>query len=353
MALVKYIHAGLFAAAILFSWKTAAQQLTPGISDEIQLFNGDHLTGKVKQIQRGELTFDPDKLNDNAVIKLRDIDYIVARRKQYLIEDVNNIRHVGILSKGKAPGWVKIIREHDTIDLFIQDLDHIENLDKKFWTRLDGNASLGYSYSRSSNIGRINESHTATYSTRRWLFQTNGDLMYTMDSEFKGIEKADMGLNAYIEFWKKFFAVSTLQFQRSTELGLNARYQAAQGAGPIILKNRKHDLRMATGISVQKEYSTDSVNNGRSVSTEIPLYVNYYLYKLGKPELKLQCTNAIFYGISDQGRWRIDQNVILYWKIISHLTANVQVYFDFDSRPPNVDAQKVDYGTVFSIGYSW
>ncbi|WP_167018910.1 DUF481 domain-containing protein [Chitinophaga sp. Cy-1792] len=333
--------------------KVAAQQLVPDVLDEIRLFNGDHLTGKVKQIQRGELTFDPDKLNDNVVLKLRDIDYIVARRKQYLVEDVNTIRYVGTLAKGKAPGWVKIMQEHDTIDLFIQDLDHIENLDNKFWTRLDGNASLGYSYSRSSAIGRINESHTATYSTRRWLFQTTGDLMYTMDSEFKGIEKADMAINAYIEFWKRFFAVTSIQFQRSTELGLNARYQAAEAAGPIILKNRKHDLRAATGISVQKEYSTDSVNNGRSVSAEVPVYVNYYLYKLGKPEVKLQFANAVYFGIRDNHRFRVDQNVTLYWKIVTHLTANVQVYFDFDSRPPNVDAQKVDYGTVFSIGYSW
>lgn len=330
-----------------------AQTLHPEESDVIEFMDGDKISGKVKKIQRGELTLDPDKLEDLVTIKLRNIRSIMARRKLYLIESVANTRYLGILERGRAPGWVRIIQKKDTTELFIEDLDNIENMDDNFWKRLDGSASLGFSYSRSSNIGRINESHSMTYSTRNWLFLTSGDLMYTIDNEFKGIEKADLAVQAYIEFWKKWFAVSSVQFQRSTELGLSARMQLAEGAGPILIKNRKTDLRTATGFSIQKEYSTDSINAGRSISAEIPLFVNYYLYELGTPYLTLQASNSLFFSLSQKGRWRVDQSITLYWKIVTHLNLNVQFYFDYDSQPPDVNAQKVDFGTVFSIGYSW
>ncbi|WP_349318513.1 DUF481 domain-containing protein [Chitinophaga sp. MM2321] len=333
--------------------QAAAQRFHTNESDILEFYNGDRVQGKLKQIQRGELTFDPDLLEDKFTAKLRDIKYIRARRKEYLVETIANKKYYGTLDMSKTPGWVKIVQVNDSVELFIEDLDNIQNLDDNFWRRLNGSASLGFSYSRSSNIGRINESHNMTYSTRNWLFLTNGDLMYTIDKEFKGIEKADLALQAYIEFWKKWFAVSSVQFQRSTELGLNARFQLAEAAGPILIKNRKHDLRVATGISAQKEYSTDSVNSGRTVSAEIPVMVNYYLFQLGTPELKLQATNSLFFSLSQSGRWRADQNITLYWKLITHLNANVQFYFDFDSQPPNTVAQKIDFGTVFSIGYSW
>lgn len=355
MALVKWIGTILLLAGCccLKPVTLLAQQLHPGETDVIEFMDGDRIKGKVKKIQRGELILDPDKLEDLVTIKLRNIKSITARRKLYLIESVANIRYLGILEPGRGPGWVKIIQAKDTTELFVEDLDNIENMDDNFWKRLDGSASLGFSYSRSSNIGRVNESHNMTYSTKNWLFLTSGDLMYTIDNAFKGIEKADLAVQAYIEFWKKWFAVSSIQFQRSTELGLSARMQAAEGVGPILIKNRRNDLRAASGFSVQKEYSTDSVNSGRAVSLEIPLFINYYLYKLGTPELTLQATNSIFFSLSEAGRWRADQNITLYWKIVSHLNLNIQVYLDYDSRPPDVTAQKVDFGTVFSIGYSW
>lgn len=355
MALVKKIWAILLftGCCMLTPAALLAQQLRPDVSDVIEFMDGERIVGKVKKIQRGELTLDPDKLEDLVTIKLRNIKSITARRKLYLIESIANKKYYGTLEAGRGPGWVKVIEAKDTTELFIEDLDNIENLDDDFWKRLDGSASLGFSYSRSSNIGRINESHSMTYSTRNWLFLTSGDLMYTMDNEFKGIEKADLAVQAYIEFWRKWFALSSVQFQRSTELGLGARLQLAEGAGPILIKNRRNDLRAATGISIQQEFSTDSIKTDHTISTEIPLFVNYYLYKLGTPELTLQATNSVFFSLSQKGRWRTDQNITLYWKIITHLNLSVQFYFDFDSQPPNVDAQKTDFGTVFSIGYSW
>lgn len=343
----------LLAACLLVQLPAVAQRFFPDEPDVIEFNNDDKMQGKLKRIQRGELKFDPDILEDLFTTKLRNVKYIRARRKEYMVETINNSKYYGTIDIGKAPGWVKVISISDTIDIHILDLDNIENLDDNFWRRLDGNINFGFSYSRHSNIGRINGNHSMAYSTRKWTFKTNGDLMYTIADEFKGVEKADWALQAYFEFWKKWFTLSQAQFQRSTELGLDARFQVLKAAGPIIIKNRRNDLRIASGLSAQKEYSTDSMNSHRNISMEIPLIVNYWLFKLGSPEIKLQATNSLFFSISQNGRWRDDQNIVLYWEIVTHLNLNIQLYMNYDSKPPNVDAQKVDYGAVFSVGYSW
>lgn len=345
-----------FFLLLLAARHTAAQQLFPEERDEVVFFNDDKLIGEVKRMQRGELVFDPDKIDDDVTINLKDVKHLRARRIPYVIEDIRNKRYYGTLNAGIGPGWVKIAMADDSLDLFIEDLDNIHELEADFWQRLTGSISLGFSYTRNSNIGRINGSNSLSYATKLWTYQLTGDVIYTIDEDFRGIEKADLALGGYLEFWTHWFSVTQVQYQRITELGVSARIQGMEGLGPILVKNRHNDLRVATGISYQMEYSVDSTKSDaatRSSSVEIPLFFNYYLFRLGTPKLKLQVSNSVFFSITQPGRWRFDQNTTLDWKIIKHLNASAQLYINFDNRPPDPSANKFDYGIVFSIGYSW
>lgn len=356
MAVVKLFRCLLLSVLLLACRGAAAQLLFPTERDVVVFFNDDKLIGEIKRMQRGELVFDPDKIDDDVTINLKDVKHLRARRIPYVIEDIYHHKYYGILDEGVGPGWVQIVMDNDSADLFIEDLDNIHELEANFWQRLTGSVSLGFSFTRSSNIGRINGSNSLSYATRLWTYELNGDIIYTIDENFRGIEKADLALGGYLEFWKRWFSVTQVQYQRITELGVTARIQGAEGLGPILIKNRHNDLRLATGVSFQQEYSTDSTKNNastKSSSVEIPLLFNYYLYRLGTPKLKLQVSNNVFFSTTQAGRWRFDQNTTLSWKIIKHLNADAQLYINFDSKPLDATANKVDYGIVFSIGYSW
>lgn len=331
-----------------------AQHLHPQERDTVKFYNEDRLVGEVKRLQRGELTFAPDKIDDDVVLKLKDIRMLIARRKPYKIEDLNNKKFFGTMEPAARDGMVNIVSAADTVTLYIEDLDNFLELDANFWKRLDGNVSLGFSFTRSSNIGRINGSSSLKYATRLFVWQLNGDVIYTIDETFKGIEKADMALSGYVEFWRRFFSFTQAQYQRITELGVTARVQATQGVGPILVKNRHADMRLASGISAQREYSADSIKgNTTTNSVEIPLIFNYYIFRLGTPQVKLQVSNNVFFSTTQAGRWRFDQNITLDWKIIKHLNTSLQLYVNYDSKPIDPAANKIDYGIVFSIGYSW
>lgn len=339
---------------LLISSSLHAQQVYPQERDIVEFYNGDRLVGEVKKLQWGELTFDPDKIDDDVTLKLKDIRILKARRKPYVIEDIRTKRYFGVMEPALYLGMVNIVSVADTTVLYIEDLGDFHEMDDNFWKRLSGNVSLGFSFTRSSNIGRINGSNSLEYATKSWVWQLNGDIIYTIDQEFKGIEKADLALGTYVEFWRRFFSVTQVQYQRITELGVSARIQATEGLGPILIKNRHSDLRLASGISVQQEFTNDSLKGGStSNSVEIPLFFNYYLFRLGTPQVKLQFSNNLFFSTTQAGRWRFDQNTSLNWKIIKHLNTELQLYVNYDSKPLDLSASKLDYGIVFSIGYSW
>ncbi|MGX5820361.1 DUF481 domain-containing protein [Chitinophaga lutea] len=343
---------GLLVLCWLWAASAAAQRVYPDDRDVVEFYNDDRLIGKIKSLQRGELVFSADKIDDDVTLKLQDIRRIQARRKPYKIEDIQGNIYFGTLEFNLYHGKVDIVQASDTSVLYIEDLDNLFEMDANFWKRLQGSASVGYSFTRSSNIGRITGSNSLQYTTRRWVWRLDGDIIYTMDEEFKGIEKADLSVGGYIEFLKHFFGVSQIQYQRITELGVSARVLGTLGGGPILLKNRHNDLRLATGASVQREYADDSTT-ANSSSLEIPLYFNYYYYKFGTPQLVLQVNNNLYFSTTQAGRWRMDLNTTLSWKIISHLNTSFQVYSNYDSKPLDATAAKLDYGVVFSVGYSW
>lgn len=351
--MVGKIFFGILLVALIIGGRAAAQQTEPFSRDELIFRNGDRLRGELKSVSQGELVFSADEVNDDVTVKLKDIRMLRAKRMFYLVEDVNARKYHGVLDSSRFEGWVSVHTPSGAVDVFLQDIDDIRVLDDNLWNRIDGSVSLGFSYSRSSQVGRINGGGDMSYNTRRWILQLNSDIMYTIDETYKGIEKADLAVQGYYEFRRRWFSVGQVQYQRITELGVDARIQGLVGLGPTVIKSRTQDLRVASGISVQQEFGSDSTGKGNAINAEVPLIVNYFLFRFSHPDIRLQARNTLFFSLTQKGRWRADQNVTLKWKIIRHLNASIQLYLNYDSQPLAGSDGAVDYGTVFSIGYSF
>jgi hypothetical protein len=343
----------VFASLMCVITEARSQDSTEAKKDMLRFWNGDRIVGEVKSIQRGELRFAADEISDDITVKLKDIALLRAVRIPFAIEDIFGRRYTGFLDSSGTRGMVRILLGSSATEVYIEDLNYLHGLEIDFWKRLEGDIAIGFSYTQSSKVGRINGSSTIGYSTQNWKFQLNTDLIYTMDEAFKGIEKADMAMQGNYEWGKRGFGLMQLQFQRITELGVNARFQGTAGLGPVLIKSRRDELRMATGISVQQEYGKDSSRSNGQFNTELPLFADYYLFQLGRPELYLQAGNILFFSLSEKGRWRSDMNASLNWKIVRHLKMSVQVYVNYDSKPPGGNEGEVDFGIIYNIGYTF
>jgi hypothetical protein len=81
--------------------------------------------------------------------------------------------------------------------------------------------------------------------------------------------------------------------------------------------------------------------------------LQFNMFKFTKPEVNLAFRQTIYLGITEGGRLRTDGQVDLSWELVSDLKLSLQVYNNFDSRPPTAGVSKLDYGIVFGIKYTW
>ena len=76
-------------------------------------------------------------------------------------------------------------------------------------------------------------------------------------------------------------------------------------------------------------------------------------FRYDEPELDITSTFIVYPNLSQSGRVRTDFDLSFEWEIVSDLVWGITLYHDYDSEPPNVDAEKEDYGIITSIGWEF
>src|SRR3954463_8527349 len=136
------------------------------LQDTLFFTNGSVILGEVKRIKLGVVNFDPEDANDITVqlIKLKTIS---ATSGIFRIETTGQHVYYGRLIPNSKTGFITIVTAKDTLLLPIEKISVLYPFKDDFLDRFDGNISLGYNYTRSSNFGRVNFDLNLSYITRQ------------------------------------------------------------------------------------------------------------------------------------------------------------------------------------------
>ena len=107
--------------------------------------------------------------------------------------------------------------------------------------------------------------------------------------------------------------------------------------------------KLISGLVLSQEKSTEGVFTPTQV--EVPFTVLFDFFHFAKPDMSLSLSQSLFTGLTDLGRFRQDAQLTLYVKIITDFSFTIQLYDNYDNRPPGANAEKFDYGIVFSLTY--
>jgi hypothetical protein len=182
-------------------------------TDVIELANGDAITGEIKNLDRGILTYKTDSAGTLGV-EWEDVVSITSK-DSFDISTVSGGRFFGRLEKLErdAPS-VRVVGAEDSADLFLQNIVNIIPIKAGFLQRIDGSLSLGYSFTRASGVGQANFGFRADY---RWLggryaLQSNSNQLSaggglavateTRTGEEKSSQNLDLVLNVDYESWR-------------------------------------------------------------------------------------------------------------------------------------------------------
>lgn len=318
--------------------------------DTLFLKNGEVLIGEIKSIALGRVNIDADDI-DVVGIKAYKIKTIVAVSHLYRLESTSREVLYTIIRADTAMGKVLVQNGQQWLSMNIEDIANLTYFKGKNQALWEGTASAGYSYTRSSDIGRLNTDLTFKRITSKTEIVAQGSVILTQTDTGWTRDNENAGLSGYYYFNSFWQAIALLNYQRNLELGLARRFQEGIGVGANLVSSQHVRLKTSTGAVFNQEKNLE----GTSTSTQVEwsLINSFNFFRFRKPELNLSTTQNFYLSLTQKGRVRHDGNVKMTWKLIGDLSINVTLYDNFDNQPPGVDAATLDFGIVFGLSYSF
>src|SRR6478609_6256970 len=317
--------------------------------DTLYFYNKTKIVGELLTIKLGRAEFDADGIGV-LTIKNSKIESIHATSRSFRVETIDGELLQGYLVRSEKPGMVVVHAIIESEEIAIDNISNLLYYGKSLKSRLMGNISAGYSYTKSSEIGRFNTDGAIKYNTAKTQTQVKGDMIITSDSVHAYAERANLTLSHDHTFAPMWGAILILKYQRNLELGLDRRYQQAVGVARELLLSRRQQASAITGIAVNQERSGE---NEEENTTEAMVQVNYNLYSFANPNLTLSFVESSFISLTQKNRVRLDGNINLDYEIISDLYISLQFYHNFDSRSPATNAPNIDFGFVAGLRYKF
>jgi hypothetical protein len=330
---------------LIVSFAVIAQE-----KDTLYFRNGSILVGQLKSISFGKAVFDEDNM-DILNVKVTKIRALKANSHIYRLETIGGKTYFTTLEVANE-GYALIADENNVAEQIpFEDIRNLVPLSGKTGELWRGNASLGYSYSKSSGVGQLNSNLNLEYLTRKVEVQLGGSTIINQTDSTVELSHANSGLVSSYLFTPVWEASVFLAYQRNLEQGLARRYQEGTGGGANFFSTEHTRMKAITGIVLNQEISIEGVSTPTQV--DIPVILSFSFFRFSKPDMTFTLRENLFVGVTQKGRMRQDGQLTLNVKVIQDFYINLQFYHNYDNQPPGENSQKLDYGVVFGLTYKF
>ena len=341
--IIKYLSINILTIflILIFSVNTFAQR-----EDIVVMQNGDHITGEIKRLEVGILTF---KTDDMETISIKwDKVKSVQTKNIFEIELQDGRVYYGSILPGEIEESLIIKGVTAETRLFMPYIVKITRIRETFWEILDGYIRLGASFTKASGVGQLSFGFNGNYRTKKFYTELTANSVITTTNAEQTSRKQDINLSYRRFLENKWFWGGLLGAEENTELGIQLRTTIGGGVGNIFLQTNLNWFYGLAGLTVNREWfidSTEAVNN-----IEALINGQYRLFVYDHPKIGLATSLNLFPSITNFGRVRSDFNVDLDWEIIIDLYWVLSFYFNYDSKPTST-ASKTDYRFETSFKY--
>jgi len=323
--------------------------LAQSIKDTLYFKNGTIIIGEIKRVQLGVITFDPDDAND-ITVQLRKVKAISGKSREFRIETIDHQVLYGLMYPTVHDGFVNITGRSDSTLISLNNITSLYPVEKSFLKKINGYLSAGYSYTKSSKLGRLNFDGKAVYQAKKVETGINFSFISTNEEGEFIRDREDFGFPFSYYFHSYWFAGSQLNYQRNLELGIKSRWQQGLGIGNKLITTKYVNLIVFGGMVLNEETPFESTTATKN--TEGTVGIRFNIFKFSKPELSLSFNQKGYASINEE-RYRLDGDLNLTWEMIEDLDLNISFYSNFDSRPPTGDNNQLDYGTVLGVRFDF
>jgi hypothetical protein len=314
-------------------------------TDAIELVNGDHLTGEIKNLRRGQLEVRTDNLGTVYIKWEKVVGVVAARRFDVRTEDGRDF--LGSFAPSGA-GTVTVVLDQGTATLSVNEVTDIAPVGSSFWSRLDGSLDGGFTYTRSSRVAQFNVSLATMFRRPSFLLQLNISSIVTRTGGEDSGSRSSAGVSYLRTSDERWLPFGSLQFERNASLGLSLRSVMNGGVAYRFINSNRAQFFIGGGLSGNEEQGVDlaAVTNLEALFTGS---LSFYTYDFPKTNFDIRGT--YYPSLSDTGRNRVQFDTSLSRELWRDFSVAASFYDSYDSRPPASATVTNDFGIVTSLGW--
>lgn len=322
-------------------------------TDIMVLENGDEITGEVKSLGRGVLTYKTDDAGTLSVkwlhvVRLQSLDI-------FEVEMASGALHFGPLGVADEPLVLMVGGQA----LPLQRVVRITPIHAGFWARTYGFVDAGFNLAKADSRYTVTLDGEMNYRSRRWGSSATAQYYQQDQKSADRWKRASFGLDGSLYFksslrpdaapvWagRVFWQAST-----NDELSLKLRSLIGGGLQRRLWKTNRAEGTATLGVLESRETYVDQTDAFHSV--ELLMTADVGVFHLDSPKLDLTATPTMFVGLTEWGRVRGGFVGRARYELFKDFFLALNFNLSLDNRPPSEEAARSDYDASFTIGWSW
>jgi hypothetical protein len=316
-------------------------------TDVVILKNGDKITGEVKYMRVGILTYKTDNM-ETIEIQWNKIKSIET--KNFFEVEVSDGRvFYGSIFPSDNEGMMTVKGVTIDHELFMKYIVRINRIKESFWDIIEGSVKLGFSFTKASQIGQLSLGGNAKYRTKINLSELALNSVITTTDEELTSSKNDLSFSYQHNLEYEWFASGIASLQENSELGIKLRTSLGGGIGNNFIQSQNQWFYTLVGLSVNREAKTDQTE--AIFNVEGLINAQYQFFKYEHPRATFLTYTYIFPSLSNLGRFRFNYNAELSWEMVIDFYWDLTFYFEYDNQPQSENASQSDYRIETSLKY--
>lgn len=316
-------------------------------TDVVTLDNGDEVTCEIKDLTRGKLRVKTDSMGTIYM------DWVhvwhLESKDTFQLLLANGEYRFGTLERGERPHYVSIVSGETTVQIPMSMVVMLHAIDSDFWDRVTGSVSLGFNFTKASDIGQLNFFFTPSYRARKYQLNLSLSSINTFDGNAETTQRQNHSFGYTRLLADRWFFGTSLGYEANDELGLNLRASLAGGLGRHLKQTETSSLDAFVGLQGTTE---EFVQSEPQQNIEGILRGQYSIYDYDNLIKDIGLDLTLYPSLTDWGRTRARGNARVSWEIVNDFTIDLNLYGDYDSDGDE-DAASTDYGIVATFGYKF
>ena len=319
-------------------------------TDTLVSTNGNIITGEIKKIEYGLLTYKVSGMGTLSV-EMEKIQSLKSV-KQFQITLNNGLLYFGSLDTvNSVEPKVKIISRAQSYTVSVTSIVEIFPIKSNFWLRTSGDFSLGGNYAKSTRLLQMIFSGNLYYRDRKKYYQLSWSNQVTFYDDSVISQKQSNTMSSRRYFQHHYSFQGQIGISSNNELNLKKRYYLNLTGGKDFIHTYRSLFYTGLGLSGNSETTLDL--NNVSYNLEGVFMINYEFYKRTDPKVNITTKFDTYPGITIKGRWRFDASLDARIEVFNDFYIGANVYDNFDnSAELDVDKHN-DWGINATISYSF